>query len=102
MFLFTVFWPLDRVEILLRSVVCPAIEKIKIESIKLNFNSLQLRIFNYSVGLRYFGLGLLTKHRIACVLQILDLIQQASQYKQLKKGANEGEAGSTCRFLVVD
>ena len=55
-----------------------------------------------AIAMLYFGLGLLTKHRIACVLQILDLIQQASQYKQLKKGANEGEAGSTCRFLVVD
>ena len=31
--------------------------------------------------------------KYACLdgIQILDLVQQASQYKQLKKGANEGE-----------
>lgn len=31
---------------------------------------------------------------------ILDLIQQASNYKQLKKGANEGESREACSLSI--
>lgn len=42
---------------------------------------------------RCFAWNLLS--RLTRLVQILDLVQQASQYKQLKKGANEG---MSCSF----
>ena len=36
------------------------------------------------------------------VTQILDLIQQAGQYKQLKKGANEGKSMLHITDLIID
>jgi hypothetical protein len=36
---------------------------------------------------------------ISRAIQILDLVQQAVSYKQLKKGANEGQMGCTSSIL---
>ena len=44
-----------------------------------------------------YALGILIKLRLKVIAQILELVAQAGQYKQLKKGANEGMAYFTLR-----